>query len=96
VERWLTGVIAPEYTPLAPDALTPFRVELGQALTAAQAGPRAEAQSAKALQTAPDCPSDASAPAPACLDLRPLVQPSRAAVPPRAPAEPAAMPRPAR
>ncbi|HEY0137241.1 MAG TPA: tetratricopeptide repeat protein, partial [Nannocystis sp.] len=76
VERWLTGVIAPEYTPLAPDALTPFRAELGQALAAAQAGPRAEAQSAKALQTAANCPLGPQAPGPGCLDLRPLVRPS--------------------
>ena len=76
VERWLTGVIAPDYTPLGADALMPFRVELGQALAAAQTGPRAEAQSAKALQTAAQCPLGPQAPEPACLDLRPLVRPS--------------------
>jgi len=96
VERWLTAVIAPEYTPLTAGALTPFQVELGQAITAAQAGPRAEAQSAKALQTAPQCPSAATAPDPACLDLRPLVQSSAPGVTPPAPGRAAAKPRPAR
>ena len=78
VERWLTGVIAPEFTPLAPSALAPFEVDLGRALAAAEAGTRAEAQAARALQNAATCPSAASAAtgAATCVDLRPLVDPS--------------------
>ncbi|MBL8975257.1 MAG: tetratricopeptide repeat protein, partial [Myxococcales bacterium] len=74
VERWLTGVIAPEFTPLAPGALDPFQADLARALAAAEAGTRAEAQAARARQNDASCPSAGSG-APACLDLRPLVDP---------------------
>jgi len=89
VERWLTGVIAPPFEPLAPAALGPFQAELRQAVEAAQAGTRAEAQAAQALQTAAGCPPGRADADPACLDLRPLVQ--RGADrpgPDRAPAKP--------
>src|SRR5690606_30855324 len=74
VERWLSAVIAPPYQPLDPAALAPFQDELREALAAAQAGSRAEAQAAAALQTGPGCPSARADGDLACIDLRPLVR----------------------
>jgi hypothetical protein len=76
VDRWLTSVTAPRYEPLPVDVLAPYRAELGQALAAAEAGTRAEAQAAQARRGGPGCGGSSSARAddPACLDLRPLIR----------------------
>ena len=76
VDRWLTSVTAPAYEPLPPEALAPYRAELGQALAAAEAGTRAEAQAAQARQGGSGCPSarEGGDAEPACLDLRPLIR----------------------
>ncbi len=75
VERWLTGVIAPEFLPLPASALAPFRADLDQALAAAEAGTRAEAQAARARQNDAPCPPRPPSGA-LCVDLRPLVDPA--------------------
>lgn len=76
VDRWLTGVTAPPYEALPLDVLTPYRAELGQALAAAEAGTRAEAQAVQTRLGRPGCPStrDGGAVDPGCLDLRPLIR----------------------
>lgn len=71
VDRWLTSVTAPRYEPVPASALEPYRTELEQAFTAAEAGTRAEAQAAEARRT---CPSTRAVAGAGCLDLRPLVQ----------------------
>lgn len=79
VERWLAAVIAPAYAPLPAAALTPFQGELREALAAAQASTRAEAQAAAARQNGPGCLSAAAEGEASCLDLRPLIRPASAA-----------------